>query len=83
MLIGQEKKAKQLFFDCDSALIFVFYPDLIPGTGEKQKLGTEMVTLKTNFVIKALNLFVASLQNLTLTFSVPTGLSPERRRSER
>lgn len=49
MLIGQEQKAKQLFFDHNSALMFVFYPDLISVKGKKQKLGIEMMTLKTNF----------------------------------
>lgn len=41
MLIGQEKKAKQLFFDYNSALMFVFYPDLISVIGKKQKLGSD------------------------------------------
>jgi len=54
----QEKKAKQLFFDYDSALMFVFYPDLISAVGGKQELGTEMVMLKTIFIIKALNIFL-------------------------
>lgn len=68
MLIGQEKKAKQLFFDYDSALMFVFYPDLISVKGKKQKLGIEMMTLKTNFVIKALNIFCCFTTKSDLEF---------------
>lgn len=59
MLIGQEKKAKQLFFDYNSALMFLFHPDLVSVIGKNQKLGTKMMMLITKFfVIKALSIFL-------------------------